>query len=85
MTTNLRLGINSLYIEQETKDLLLSQCDLIDEELALKNREILNLEKEIEVLKNGEYYETEQERLQRTGDGGDDEGFNEFCNQIKNK
>jgi hypothetical protein len=56
MTENLRIAILKLYTTQEIKDLLLSQCDLIDEELALKNREILNLEKEIEVLKNGEYY-----------------------------
>lgn len=94
MTENLRIAILKLYTTQEIKDLLLSRCDIIDHEVALKDKEIANLEKQLADLRHGEYYthddkpeytETETERLQRTGDGGDDEGFKEFCNQIKNK
>jgi hypothetical protein len=46
MTNELRIAINKLYTTQETKDLLISQCDLIDEEhnLALKDVGLLNKE-----------------------------------------
>ena len=44
MTNELRIAINKLYITQEMKDLLIVQCDLIDEEhnLALKDVGLLN-------------------------------------------
>ena len=46
MTQELRIAINKLYITQEMKDLLIVQCDLIDEEhnLALKDVAFINKE-----------------------------------------
>jgi len=52
MTEQLRIAINKLYIEQEFKDTLLSQCDLIDEEHGLALKEIMLLRQQVEMYKS---------------------------------
>jgi hypothetical protein len=92
MTKQLRLAINMLYIGQELKDLLLTQCDLIEEENFINLKEIKLLNELVEMYKStvrgmhiDNLHETEAETLQRHGDGGDDEGFNEFVNRENQK
>jgi hypothetical protein len=92
MTEQLRIAINKLYTTQETKDLLISQCDLIDEEHTINLKEIKLLNELVEMYKStvrgmhiDNLHETEAETLHRHGDGGDDEGFNEFVNRENQK
>ena len=52
MTKQLRIAINMLYIEQELKDLLLTQCDLIEEENFINLKEIKLLNELVEMYKS---------------------------------
>ena len=52
ITEQLRLAINMLYIEQELKDLLLTQCDLIDQEHTINLKEIKLLNELVEMYKS---------------------------------
>jgi hypothetical protein len=52
MTQELRIAINKLYTTQETKDLLITQCDLIDEEHTINLKEIKLLNELLEMYKS---------------------------------
>lgn len=72
-------------LEEATQNLIVNAIQVLEQRIETLNERIELYKKEIALLKSnqtfdkGEYYiEYEQERLQRTGDGGDDEGFNEW-------